>query len=353
MIGVLRACLAQVEPDLAFERLEAAADHLDPLSLRARSDLVADALLADLPDDYPGVARTFRAALADPTFTGWMIWPVTEAVTTLALSSPGPRDVEDGLALLSELTPRLTGEFAIRRFLAADLHRSLAVVRTWTADPDPHVRRLASEGTRPFLPWAVRVEAILAEPRSTVPILDDLRGDASDMVRRSVANHLNDLSRQQPDLVVEVAARWLQTPDESTAWVVRHGLRTLVKKAHPGALALLGFGAAQVAVSEPQLDTGTVTMPGDLGFAFDVTNEGTAPTRLAIDYAIHYLKSNGRHQEKVFKLVTRELAPGETVHVTKRHAFRPMTTRVHYPGLHVLELQVNGVRYTRSEFLVD
>ncbi len=132
----------------------------------------------------------------------------------------------------------MTGGFAIRRLLAADLDRALAVVRTWTAHPDEHVRRLASEGTRPYLPWAVRVPALRARPAATIPLLDALYRDPHEYVRRSVANHLNDLARHAPDAVLETAAGWLAEPDANTAWVVRHGLRTLVKKANPGALAL-------------------------------------------------------------------------------------------------------------------
>ena len=140
-------------------------------------------------------------------------------------------------------------EFAIRRFLAADLDRALAKILPWTGSGDEHVRRLASEGTRPFLPWAVRVAALTSSPEKTVPILDALRTDPSEYVRRSVANHLNDLSRHNPGLVVQTAARWLERPDTNTAWVVRHGLRTLVKRADPGALALMGFSDATVRVS--------------------------------------------------------------------------------------------------------
>jgi hypothetical protein len=137
-------------------------------------------------------------------------------------------------------------------------------------------------------------------PEATLPILDALYRDRSEYVRRSVANHLNDLARHAPDVVVAAAARWLAAPDDNTAWVVRHGLRTLVKKGHPGALALQGFQSA-----------------------------------------------------KVFKLTALTLAAGETRTLVKRHAFRPMTTRVHHPGMHALELQVNGLRQGRTDFRVD
>jgi 3-methyladenine DNA glycosylase AlkC len=356
VVGRLRAELdASVRadsdiPHIKWASVDAAALGVDGLSLRERSDLVSAALIADLPHDYGTVAAVFRRALDSAGFTGWMMWPVTETVATLALAADEPDAFEDGLTLLSELTPRLTAEFAIRRFLITDLDRSLAVIQHWTADPNEHVRRLASEGTRAFLPWAVRVPALLAAPRSTTGILDALRSDDSEYVRRSVANHLNDLGRQSPDVAVELASGWMESADAHTAWVVRHGLRVLIKKAYPGALELLGFAAAEVAVSAVTLDAAVVQIPGELTFAVEVTNTGAASARLAIDYVVHYVKNNGSTAAKVFKLTTATLSAGESIALRKKHAFRPMTTRVHYPGVHALELQVNGQRFSHVEF---
>jgi 3-methyladenine DNA glycosylase AlkC len=349
-VARLRATLASVEPGLDLAALATVAEGFDDASLRQRTDLVSAALLADLPADYPAVAAVYRSALADPAFSGWTIWPVGETVTTLGLAQP--QHFADALGLLAELTPRLTSEFPIRRLLDHDIDAALPIVQSWTAHPDPHVRRLASEGTRVFLPWAVRVPSLHARPEATLPILDALYRDESDYVRRSVANHLNDLARQNPELVVEVAARWLEAPDENTAWVVRHGLRTLVKKAHPGALGLLGFAPVAVSVTAPALDSAVITLPGELGFRFILTNEGPTTERMAVDYVVHFMKSNGRQAEKVFKLTAVTLEPGASVTVSKRHALRQMTTRVHYAGTHTLELQINGERHTHTDFEV-
>jgi 3-methyladenine DNA glycosylase AlkC len=357
-VGRLLRVLAEAAPGTSWPNVEAAGASLADLSLRERTDHVSRGLLADLaadgnPGDYPTAAHLFRRALTDPDFTGWTIWPVTETAVTLALDSSGSADFEDCLQLLAELTPRLTGEFAIRRLLAADLDRALAVVLTWTAHPDAHVRRLASEGTRPYLPWAVRVPGLIQRPEATIPILDALYRDPHEYVRRSVANHLNDLARHSPEEVVAAAAAWTAAPDANTPWVVRHGLRTLIKKAHPGALALQGFAPASLSVSPPRLDRDTVALPADLAFEFEISNTGAAPARLAVDYIVHYMKANGSQAEKVFKLTALTLDPGETRTMSKRHAFRQMTTRVHHPGSHALELQINGIRYAHTQFLVE
>jgi 3-methyladenine DNA glycosylase AlkC len=254
--------------------------------------------------------------------------------------------------MMAELTPRLTSEFAIRRLLETDLPRALPVVLEWTGHHDAHVRRLASEGTRAYLPWGIRVRSLLAAPDVTVPILDALYRDESDYVRRSVANHLKDLSRHSPDLVIEVAERWLDSPDENTASVVRHGLRSLVKDAHPEALRVMGFAPVVVSVTAPALQNAEIALPGELAFSFVLTNDGDTTERMAVDYVVHFMKSNGRQSEKVFKLTATTLAPGESVTLGKRHALRQMTTRVHYAGTHALELQVNGQRLARTDFEV-
>ena len=352
VIHSLQLILAAAAPGRSLPRLAETAGRLGDLSLRERTDLVSRALLADLPGDFSGSAAVFRRSLEDPEFSGWMIWPVSETAVTLALAGTGPGDFEDCLALLAELTPRLTGEFAIRRLLAADLDRALAVIQGWTSDPDWHVRRLASEGTRAYLPWAIRVAALVDRPAATLPILDALYRDPVPDVRRSVANHLNDLARHAPDETVAVAARWLAAPDGNTPQVVRHGLRTLLKKAHPAALELLGFPPASLAVTPARLDRTAVQLPGELAFDFEVCNLGPAEARLAVDYVVHYAKANGTRAEKVFKLGTAALAPGETRMFAKRHAIRQMTTRVHHPGEHALQLQVNGVRYPAVSFSV-
>lgn len=353
-VETLARTLAAAAPGSEWPAVAAAAARLDELSLRGRTDAVSRALLADirqLPDPgYPTAARTFRSALSGAGFTGWILWPVSETAVTLALEPDAGDDFDDCLALLAELTPRLTGEFAIRRLLAADLQRSLQTVQGWTVHRDEHVRRLASEGTRPYLPWAVRVPAVVRDPVATIAVLDALYRDPSEYVRRSVANHLNDVGRHAPGLVVRTAARWLLAPDHNTAWVVRHGLRTLIKNAHPGALALQGFVPASLAVTGPRLDRDSVAMPGELAFDFEIANTGSGDARLAVDYVVHYLKANGTQSAKVFKIAALTLAAGESRPLSKRHSFRPMTTRVHHAGLHALELQINGVRYGHTEF---
>ncbi|HEY9267459.1 MAG TPA: DNA alkylation repair protein, partial [Mycobacterium sp.] len=236
--------------------------------------------------------------------------------------------------------------------LRHDVDRALEIIGAWPGSPDAAVRRLASEGTRPYLPWAVRVPPLTARPGVTVPILDALYRDTDPAVRRSVANHLNDLSRDHADLVVDAARRWVAAPapDGSTPALVRHGLRTLVKRGNPDALGLLGFAAATVAVEGPVVDVAAVPFGGRVRFSATIANDGDEPARLAIDYAVHHRKANGGQAAKVFKLTTRTLAPGERITVSKEHSLRPITTRRYYPGLHAVDIRVNGIASERACF---
>ncbi|MCQ1995778.1 DNA alkylation repair protein [Arthrobacter sp. zg-Y1171] len=348
-VKTLHDALAGAAPGVDWGGVLATRTRLEPLSLRGRTDAVAHALVSAL-GTYPAAAAAFRAVLDDPTFTGWVLWPVTEAAVTLALADGGTPAFDDALVLLAELTPGLTSEFAIRRLLKADHERALAIIRTWTDHPNEHVRRLASEGTRPYLPWAVRVPSLLATSGATLPLLDAMHNDESEYVRRSVANHTNDLARHAPELVLEAAARWQQTGTPGAIWVVRRSLRTLVKKGNPGALELMGFTPAEVSITGLQTETTVLQLPGELTFDFVLSNTGDAPARLSVDYAVHYVKANRSTAEKVFKLATVSLEPGESRQLSGRHGFRQMTTRRHYAGTHALEVQVNGVRHGRLEF---
>ncbi|MFD3757069.1 DNA alkylation repair protein [Streptomyces sp. NPDC058622] len=329
--------------------LRARAATLGGLAFSGRVTAVRDAVLADLPDDWPAFEAVLRTALEDPGFAGWMTFPVNEAVGVRGLAA-----FEPGLALLRDLTPRLTAESAVRPFLRADPARALAVVRGWTGDPDPHVRRLASEGTRPRLPWAPQLPAFIADPRPAVPVLNDLHRDESEYVRRSVANHLNDISRDHPALAVEIAAKWRTDPAATTDRVVRHGLRTLVKAGRPDALTLLGHSPdVEVTVRGPVVTTPHVAVGEYLVFDYAVTHTGAFPAELVVDYVVHHVKANGARTPKVFKLTTRGMAPGETLTGTKRHSFKPITTRRYHSGEHLVQLQVNGRVRGEAAFTLD
>ncbi|MFC4224718.1 DNA alkylation repair protein [Lysinibacter cavernae] len=352
-VELLRDAVLEQRPGTEASALSAAVEGMKGLTLRARTDLLRDAYLSDCGASFAEVQRVTTAALARDDFAGWLIWPVGEAVAAAALAELGsnPSAFEAALYLLADLTPRLTSEWAIRPLLSRDLDRALLVVREWTMHPDEHVRRFASEGTRQYLPWGTQVAGLAADPRITLPILDALYRDPSEYVRRSVANHLNDLSRKHPEVVCETATRWLADGDENTSQLVKHSLRTLVKKGDPEALALLGFApVVGVEVTGPAVETSAVALGEALPFAITLRNVGTQPQRMVVDYTLFHQKANGTQTGKVFKLTTATLQPGQTLELRRSHSFAVISTRKYHPGQHAIEVQLNGSPVGRVDF---
>lgn len=362
----LADALEAAAPGASPAHLREAAESLSELGLRERVDALRAAMLQDLGGTYPDLAQVIRRAIrVVPGFRGWMIWPVSTAVAEAAAADGNREATADALALLADLTGLLTSEFAVRTLLRHDLEQSLAQAVEWTGSPDEHVRRLASEGTRPYLPWAVRVPQLAAAPGLTLPILDRLHRDPSEYVRRSVANHLNDLSRDDPALVVATAARWLEASGDSdvrtaqtaqtTQKLVRHGLRTLLKRGDPAALALLGFPdpADALEVDGPHLDRERLEVGEAIEVRASVRNTGAEPVRLMIDYVVHHATAKGTQSTKTFKLTTASLEPGQELAVRKSHSFRPLTTRRYYGGQHAISLQINGIPAGRQDFHLD
>lgn len=348
----LRKALKAVAPQLEFAALAAAGRAVAGNRLRDRVDIVRDALLADVPDGFPVAASTVRDVLDQPGFSGWMIWPTTEFVSVRALESGSTADFDAGMELLSQLTIALSSEFAVRDMLNARPQRAVDIMRGWTGHPDQHVRRLASEGSRAYLPWAKRVPWLIAHPDATRRIVDSIYRDPEEYVRRSVANHLNDLSRVDPSIATEIAQGWHNEPDTSTPRLLRHGLRTLIKKADPAALALLGFTGDSLRVDRPELSHDLVPSGGAVSFSAVVTNDGDEEAAVAIDYSIGFQRADGSVRPKTFKLASRRLAPGESVVVSKTHSFRPITTRAYYPGAHFVTVQANGTLSPRADFVL-
>lgn len=353
VVDALRSSLTRVAPTLDLPTLREAGSAVEGARLRDRVDLVRDALLADLPGGFPATERLVGGILSDPDFRGWMIWPVTEAVAARALEDGSTASFDAGMEMLARLTVGLSSEFAIRDMLIARPERALAIAQGWTAHENEHVRRLASEGTRAYLPWAKRVPWLIRNPAATEGILDGLYQDTAEYVRRSVANHLNDLSRVEPALVTRTARRWTESADAHTSRVVRHGLRTLIKAADPEALALVGYSGDRLRVDRPQVSSPLVRVDGDaLAFTARVTNEDDSDAVVAIDYAIGFVRADGSVRPKTFKLTSRTLRPGESATVAKTHSFRRITTRRYYPGRHVVTVHANGVRSPEADFTV-
>jgi hypothetical protein len=198
------------------------------------------------------------------------------------------------------------------------------------------------------------LSALKKDPTPLLPILDRLRSDPSETVRRSVANNLNDIAKDNPEYVIDTLRRWREAGDSPELQALtRHALRSLIKAGHPGALDLLGLGT-KPAVEVRGLSVSPRAIPegGAVTFSFEIVSVADEPQALVIDYVVHLVRARGKTSEKVFKLTKRTLAPGESVTVTRRHSFAPVTTRRYYPGRHAIQIKVNGQSYGLCDFVI-
>lgn len=322
----------------------AASDGLNALSIMERVRHIADALAVALPTDYAG-ALEILSAMAPKLTHGFQAVAVTEFV-----ARHGLEDFDRSMIALADLTRFGTAEFAIRPFLARDPHRTLAVMAGWAVNEDAHVRRLASEGSRPRLPWAARVPAIKADPTIAAPILETLNADPSPYVRKSVANHLNDIAKDRPDWLLDRLERW-PSDDNRTVWIVRHALRTLIKAGNPRALALIGVEhGALVEVQRFSVTPQVVHLGNRIEIAAEIRSTAQKNQRLVVDYRLHYARAGGKTAAKVFKLRALDLAAGEVVMLGISQVIRDFSTRRHHPGIHAIDLIVNGQKMAEASF---
>lgn len=327
------------------------------LEMKARAMHIADALEATLPACFDEACRIIEAALApavDPGepappdgagLRGWIVWPLGEFVARRGVLEP-----ERALAALHALTQRLTAEFAIRPLIAAHPSLTFATLERWARDPSPHVRRLVSEGSRPRLPWGPRLKASIADPSPALPLLRALQDDPSEYVRRSVANHLNDIAKDHPELVVAWVREHLPGASNERRALLRHASRTLIKHGHAGMLALWGAAAPLVGTARLALTPRRLKVGDSLGLTLVLRSRSAQPQALLIDYAVHHAKADGSHRAKVFKGWVLRLAPGETRRLEKKHSMRAVTTRRYHAGRHMLEVRINGAAVAQAAF---
>ncbi len=324
--------------------IDAAMSGLSDLSIMERVRHFADALDKALPPDI-GTALPIVVEMGPRVARGFQAVALAEYVARYGL-----REFDRSLQALAHLTRYGSAEFAIRPFLAQDHERVVETMVRWCSDEDEHVRRLASEGSRPRLPWATRIPALKHNPTLAAPVLEALKADPSSYVRKSVANHLNDIGKDRPDWLVERLSAWTND-DPHTRWIIRHALRTLIKKGDPRALALIGAEpGAMVEVQRFSIEPATVDLGEAITITVELLSSAAATQRLVVDYRVHYVREHGRAAAKVFKLKTLDLAAGEMAKLGIRQNIRDFSTRRHHPGRHHVDLLVNGQTLASAAF---
>ena len=265
------------------------------------------------------------------------------------ISLYGLENFEAAKRALVVVTQFISCEFAVRPFLLKYPDQMLAEMLKWSLHENPSVRRLASEGSRPRLPWGAGVPSLKVNPKPILPILENLKNDPSESVRRSVANNLNDISKDHPDLVIQLAERWKGNTKETDA-ILKHGLRTLLKQGHADVLKQYGLESGNVAVKDFKVLTPVVKIGDSLEFSFTLINENPTAHTVRLEYGIYYKKSKGHLARKVFKISEKVYPPNATVSINRKQSFRLITTKVFYEGGHQISIIVNGEEKELSTF---
>ena len=347
--GIPRRIAAQIEAvHPAFDSaafLRDALDGYETLELMDRGRRIADALRRHLPDDYEAALRIVLDSVdrAPAPAGGGSLAAFFYLPHTCFVASHGLDHFEASMQAQYRLTQRFTAEFSIRPFLERHPQATLDRLAAWAQDANEHVRRLVSEGTRPRLPWAPRLRAFQRDPGPVLALLERLRDDPSPTVRRSVANNLNDIGKDHPDRLLETARRWWVDGGQERRELIRHALRTAVKRADPQALSLLGVGEpAQVRLDAVRITPARPRLGESVRIAFRLSASGAQPQRLQVDLRVHFVKASGKARPRVFRLRTLELASGASVDLARTVSLADLTTRRHHPGWHAVEAQING-----------
>ncbi|MEX2282679.1 MAG: DNA alkylation repair protein [Gemmatimonadota bacterium] len=329
---------------------------LDALELVPRGWHIAHALHRHLPPDFESAAAILKASLGPrlAATEGNGLAPFLYLPHVLFTAEYGIDDLETALDLQYELTRRFSAEYSIRVFIERYPERTLERLRVWAGDPDVHARRLVSEGTRPRLPWAPRLREFQKDPRPVLELLELLKDDPELYVRRSVANNLNDIGKDHPDILFDTCQRWGIGASADRQWLIRHALRSAVKRGESGALQVLGYHRAPSArIEHARITPRRAKIGGTVEFSFDLVSTARRKQPLLVDFRVLFVKADRTTSPKVFKLKTVELAPGESISLSGRLSLRQMTTRKHYPGRHQIDAVVNGATLPLGHFDLD
>ena len=265
------------------------------------------------------------------------------------IATYGLEDYESSVKALEFLTQFISAEFAVRPFLLKYGDRLMADMLRMSIHKNHHVRRFASEGSRPRLPWGAAIPALKKDPTLILPILENLKNDPSEYVRRSVANNLNDITKDNPDVVIGIAKKWKGLGKETDA-IIKHACRSLLKSGHPEILSFYGLDANHISVKNFKIETPKINIGGEVEFSFTIKNEDKIERYIRLEYTVYYLKNNGNLAGKVFKISEKSYPAGAEVTIKRRQSFKLITTKTFYKGHHKLAIMVNGKETAIGDF---
>lgn len=316
--------------------------------LKGRMTLIVGVLKHYLPDHFPTACEVIIRTVSALKKLGvgenfeYMFLPEYVAIY-------GIEEFDVATSTLAAITGFTSAEFAVRPFILKQPADMIALMKTWSKHKDAKVRRLSCEGARPRLPWAMSLPDFIKDPTPVLPILEELKNDVNEAVRRSVANHLNDISKDNPEIAKRLALKWLGKSEAIDA-VVKHGCRSLLKAGDPDILKLFNLHSDGLTLRNFDLVTKSVSMGERLHFNFSIKNESKEDRLVRIEYLVHLLKKNGDLAPKIFKISEREVSAGQEIDIERSHHFKPITTRVYYSGTHKLSVVLNGKVMNEESF---
>lgn len=309
--------------------------------LKERMAHTAHVLHHFLPNDYTKAAPLLVQLIKAIKKEG----PVASSIEYLFLPEYiylyGLDHYKESVMAMEQVTQFISCEFAVRHFIVRYEEKMIPQMLRWSTHSNRHVRRLATEGSRPRLPWAMALPKLKKDPTPILPILENLKQDSCEVVRRSVANHLNDISKDNPDIVIAMAKKWKNQSPETNA-IIKHGLRSLLKAGHPEVLKYYQLNADSLTIDRFIVKNKKVKIGDYLEFEACITNTGKKKVTVRLEYAIHYLRNNGSLSKKVFKISEREMAAGDKWEIIRRQSFKLITTRAFYKGKQKVSMIING-----------
>ncbi|MDH6356857.1 DNA alkylation repair protein [Parabacteroides sp. PF5-9] len=262
----------------------------------------------------------------------------------------GLDDYETSVEAIERITQFTSCEFVTHAFIVKYPDKMMAQMLAWSKHAHWGVRRLASEGCRPRLPWAMALPNLKKNPAPIIPILENLKNDPARFVRLSVANNLNDIAKDNPQVVIDWVKKW-QGESDAVDWIIKHGCRTLLKQGHPEVMALFGLAAVKdVRIEDFQILTPEVKVGHSLEFRFSLLNNSDKKAKIRLEYGLYYQKANGTLSKKVCKISEKDYTANSTTQIIRKHSFKVVTTRKLHPGLHQVAVIINGNEFEKYAF---
>jgi len=324
-------------------------DNFEQLALKERMTHTKEVLHQFMPDNFSEATSVLVSLITSLSDAGIKEDSVEYMFLPEYIETYGIDDYQTSIQAFEKITQFTSAEFAVRPFLIKYGQKMLSQMYLWCEHSHYMVRRLASEGCRPRLPWAIALKTYKLDATLLLPILHSLFDDPTEIVRRSVANNLNDIAKDNPNVVIEFAKQYLGKGTQSDR-NIKHACRTLLKQACPETLALFGYDSTDIDLVEFKVLTEKVVMGSHADFAFAIKNNSENTKKIRLEYGLYFIKKNGQLSKKVFKISERLLAANELHQVQRKQSFKPISTRIYYPGIHQVSIILNGKEFIAKYF---